>query len=296
MLRIRPGLRLVEDPEPPRHLQVDPDGIAYARDFTFREKSIPRRFSGPARPGDSSGPPFTTVVFGLELGRFDMRERFLKALRRDASAGRPLVSYGDALGSAFRRIFGGRGTTADTPAFLDWLRGAIAEAAHPGEREQLERGLEERQGRFPEDERIAKLGARAVSFDNETGHVPADHPELLYWISTLVPDWQGAHFDQRVPRIIPDEPDPEGKASYVLQAWYAGQELRAPARNCGDYLDALSCAAFVNSILRDVLRSDVRAWAREEDNDAAIVAGPKSVLRKLLADGVIGGTPELPED
>lgn len=82
-------LRLVEGSHLPKHLLVDDNGIAYARDFTVRDKSCPQRFSGPARPRDSAGPPFTTIVFGLEMGRFDMRERFLKALRTDARAGRP---------------------------------------------------------------------------------------------------------------------------------------------------------------------------------------------------------------
>lgn len=280
----------MEGPHLPKHVVAGADGLYYARRLTVLQKSLPRHFAGPARPADAAGPPFTTVVFGLEMGRFDMRERFLKALRRDADAGRPLVRYGDALESAFRKIFGGRGSTVDAPAFLAWLHEALAQAVHPGEREQLERGVRDLTP-APDDERITGVGARALAFDSETGHLPADHPELLYWISALIPGWEGAHFEQRVPRVISDEPDADGKASYVLRAWYAGQELRAPAQNCGDYLDVWSCAAFVNSILRDVLHSDVRLWAGGEDNAGEVVAGPLPVLRKLLADRVIGQPP-----
>jgi hypothetical protein len=287
-------LRLVMGPDHPDRLLFDPDGIAYARDFAVREKSIPRRFSGPARPGDSAGPPFTTVVFGLEMGRFDMRERFLRALRRDAGDGRPLTRYGDALESAFRETFGGRGSTADTPGFLAWLRGAIDQASNSDERAQLTRGLRDTEAR-PEDARIAELGARSVSFGSETGHLPADHPELLYWLSSLVPDWEGAHFQQTVPKAI-DERDEDGTASYVLQAWYAGQELRAPARNCGDYLDVMSCAGFANRILRDVLRRDVRVWSHEQDDVGRLVAATLPVLRKLRAEGVISQDEEYADD
>ena len=125
-----------------------------------------------------------------------MRERFLKALRRDAHAGRPLASYGNALESAFRQIFGGRGATAATPAFLAWLRGALAEATSPEEREQLGRGREP--AGTPRGRTHRRFCARSVTFNSETGHVPADHPEVLYWSSALVPDWQGAHFRQLI--------------------------------------------------------------------------------------------------
>src|SRR5262245_39129160 len=265
------------------HLLIDEDGIAYARDFTSRKRALPRRFSGPARPSHAAGPPFTTIVFGLETGRFDMRARFLETLREDARAGRPLVSHGNALESAFRLIFGGRGATADTPGFLTWLRGAIGEATSPEERDQLVRGMGEREGHVV-DEHLAKRGVRSVVFNSETGHMPSDHPEVLYWISDLVPDWKAVHFDQ----LVDTNDDELGGSYHLLQAWYAGQELQAPAQNLGDFLDVHGCAGLANRILRDVLHSDVRIWAHEADDVGQLVAGTLPAIRELVAAGVIG--------
>lgn len=278
MLVLRTG------PDHPRHVIVDEDGIAYVRDPVCVAEQAPARFRGPARPEDAEGPPWATLVFGLETGAHDMRARFLAALRADADAGRSLVRYGDALEAAFRRVFGGRGATPDAPGFLEFVRTAHAAATRPEEREQLARGLRDFEA-IPMDERIERAGARAVAFGVETGHVPADHPEVLYWLSALVPGWRAVSFDQEV---TCDDDEDESSARYELVAWCRGQAIRSAARNLGDYVDAWSCAGLVNVLLRDVVESDVRVFLQCEDEGALAVAAPVAVLQQLRGAGVLG--------
>lgn len=240
---------LREGPDLPRHVSIDADGIAYAKKVSITDEPCPRRFAGPARPEDPEGPPWATLIFGLETGRDHLRERFVTALREDAAENRSLVRYGDALESAFRETFGGRGATADAPGFLAFVRQAIAEFPDSAAREQLARG----------DHALIVSSDERLSFSTETGHWPADHPEVLYWLSALVPGWQ-VHFAQ-----IAEDEEAE---SFVLEAWCDGKAIRSSARNLGDSVDVWSCAGLVNVILRDVLESDSRVFLACEDESA----------------------------
>jgi hypothetical protein len=270
---------LQDGPDLPRHIAMDDDGIAYANDVSFTDEPCPERFDGPARPDDPLGPPWSTLVFGLETGRDRLRDRFLAALREDSAARRPLVRYGDALESAFREIFGGRGATADAPSFLAFVREAVAQSPDAAVREQLARGDRELFVR-PVDERIAQFGASAVSFATETGHWPADHPEVMYWLSALVPAWH-VHFGQVV------DLEEEAAESFGLEAWCSGKAIRSSVRNLGDHLDVWSCAGLVNVILRDVLRSEVRVFLQCEDEGALAVAGTRESLQELRSQGIL---------
>lgn len=150
-------LVLREGPDLPDHVTLDADGIAYADGVVCTDEPCPDRFGGPARPDDPAGPPWSTLVFGLEAGRDLLRERFLAALHEDAAAGRSLHRYGDALESAFRDVFGGRGATAEAPGFLAFVRQALAQEPHSATREQLARGDRELDVR-PVEERIVRYG------------------------------------------------------------------------------------------------------------------------------------------
>lgn len=278
-------LVLMQGPERPDHVTFDADGIAYARQLRRVDEVLPDRFRGPARPEAASGPPWAALVFGLETGAFDMRARFLAALRDDAAAGRPLVRYGDALEAAFRRSYGGRGGTSDTPGFLEFVQAARAGAASEAEREQLARGLRDIEATVI-DGRIAQAGAHAISFGLETGHWPADHPEVLYWLSALVPGLRDAHFAQVVD-ANGDEGDEES-ASFELVAWCVGLEITTPALNLGDFVDAWSCVGLINVLLRDVVGCDARVFLRCEDEGALAVCGSIDGIRQLQATGVLG--------
>ena len=242
---------LREGPDLPRHVTIDAEGIAYAKKVSITDEPCPRRFAGPARPEDPEGPPWATLIFGLETGRDGLRERFLTALREDAANNRTLVRYGDALEAAFREIFGGRGVTADAPGFLAFVRQALAQFPDSVAREQLARG--DRALIVPSDERL--------SFCTETGHWPADHPEVLYWLSALVPGWQ-VHFAQ-----VAEDEEAE---SFVLEAWCDQKAIRSPARNLGDFVDVWSCVGLMNVMLRDVLGSKLRIFLECEDESALV--------------------------
>jgi hypothetical protein len=276
-------------PDLPDHVSIDDDEISYADGVSVSDEPLPERFGGPARPDDPDGPPWTTLIFGLETGRYGLRDRFLTALRADAEAGRPLGRYGDALEAAFRDIFGGRGATTDASSFLAFVRQALAAEAGPAVREQLARGDRDLSAGTV-DERIAHAGAAAFGFGTETGHWPADHAEVMYWMSALVPGWE-VHFGQ----VVEESEDEEPK-SFVLEAWCGGRASRSSARDQGDYVDVWSCAAFVNTLLRDVVRTDVRVHLQCEDDVARVVVGPLNVLRALRETGVLGEEDDCDDD
>jgi hypothetical protein len=280
---LRPDLTLVDGPLVPDHVTLDRDGVVYATTYERDEQDLPARFAGPARPDDDDGPPWATLVFGLETGRFDLRERFVEQLHADAAAGLPLERYGAALGSAFNHIFGGRGATHDEPGFDAFVRAAIAATTDAAVRTQLQIGLREHDPAWS-DPRFERAGASALAFPLETGHVPADHPSVLYWMSALVPGWTNVLFDQISSEVDEIEADPP----HQLEAWWAGYHFRAPAENRGDFLDPWSCCGLINVILRDAARSDIRLVLDELDDTARVVAAPRSVLRALRDLGLIG--------
>ena len=86
-------LVLSSGPDLPDHVEVDDHGIAYANNVRSDQVPLASCFSGRARPDEPDGPPWATLIFGLETGRFDMRQRFLAALQEDAKQGRSLERY-----------------------------------------------------------------------------------------------------------------------------------------------------------------------------------------------------------
>lgn len=285
---VRAMLLLNTGPDLPEHVTLDADDIAYAHGVTWSDELPPARFLGPARPDDLQGPPWATLVCGLESGQDRMRERFLAALREDAEAGLSLVRYGDALTSAFRDIFCGRGATADAPGFVAFVQQARAQAPDAATQEQLARGDRALQVR-PIDERIARGGAGAIAFNAESGHWPADHAEILYWFAALVSGWRDVHFGQ-------GDAEDEEVAAFSLQAWCRGRLAQSTARNLGDFVDVWACAGFVNVLLRDLLQSDVRIFLHCEDDGVLAVAGTMAALRGLRAAGVLPSEEEPEED
>jgi len=275
---------LVDDgPELPTHVHLGADGIGYASDVSVENEPLPSFFEGPCRPDGPEGPPWATVVFGLETGYGTIRERFLASLNADAVAGRDVVRYGDALESAFRETFGGRGATGAAPGFQSFLRSALAKLTHQRARQELSRGLRELTER-PSPDPFAKLGATAMRLGVETGHWPPDHPSLLYWLSSLVPGWHDVHFAQ------PSGNGDEQAECFVIEAWCNSRGARGRADNLGDFLDVWSCAGFANVLLRDLVRSDVRLSVSTEDGGALVVAAPVPVIKKLRAKGLIQST------
>jgi hypothetical protein len=282
---LRDDLRLQDGPDVPDHVVVDAAGIPYTTGVEREDADLPARFLGPVRPDAADGPPWATLMFGLETGRHDMRERFLAGLRADAAAGRDLTRYGDALDAAYSQLWGGRGPTIETPGFLAFVRAALAADPDPAIRAELERGLHDLPP-VARDDRFEAVGATYVGFAAETGHVPADHPSVLYWLSALVPDWTTVHFDQRAPDLDQAfEGDPDGEP-IILEAWWAGQRFTAPAENRGDFVDPWSCAGLVNVILRDVARSSTRVVVHCVDEGVVAVGATRAVLRALRAAGV----------
>jgi hypothetical protein len=275
----------------PEHVTVDRDDIAYIDPSALErdDDDLPARFGGPAQVGNPAGPAWPTMLFGVEVGRYDMRDRVVEQLRAAAAGGADagtLDDYGRLFAAAFHTIFGGRGPTDDLPGFLAFLRETAAGEPDPRVRAQLERGLRDRDEalRDPLDPRFARLGAKVVRFGAETGHVPADHASVLYWLSALVPDWRGVHFAQT---STPAD-DPSAQDPHRLDAWWGGAHFTTRADNLGDFVDPWSCAALVNVLLRDVARSDVRIYLDAIDEGVTAVGAPRAVLRQLRDLGLIG--------
>lgn len=273
------GLTLIERPDYPTDVTVDRDGFVFVS--AVREAGeLPARFGAMARPEDDSGVPWSTLLFALEADRFDMRHRFVTALRADAAASRSLESYGRVLEAAFHLQFGGRGPTSDAPGFVAWLRSALGEESAQAVRAQLERGLRTFAVR-DSDARLVAAGAHSVAFGLETGHVPADHVSVLYWMSSLVPEWTVV-FDQ----VSSESDDVDDTSPHELHAWWGGQHARAPADSRGDFVDPWSCAGLINALMRDVAKRDTRIHLEVEDEACRAIAAPRSVIVRLREEGI----------
>ena len=279
-------LTLVGGPDYPDHVTVDREGLAFVT-VAREQADLPARFEAIARPDDRSAVPWATLLFALETDRFDMRPRFLAALRADAAAQRSLERYGRVLEAPFHTLFGGRGPTREAPGYFGWLRGAVAEESQPAVRAQLERGLRTLSVP-PVDARLHAAGACSVTFGLETGHVPADHVSVLYWMSALVPEWSVV-FNQ----VSSPSDDLEDTSPHELHAWWAGEHLRARAENRGDFIDPWSCAGLINVVMRDVAKRDTRIYVEVEDEGCRAIAAPRSVIARLRAEGVLSADEEL---
>lgn len=249
-------LVLTQEPVYPAHVDIV-RRVPYHREVRVTPAAPPARFAGPVVPRSEDGPPWETIVFGVETDRFAMRERFVAQLRLEAAAGRDVEVYQHVLAGAFHRIFGGRGTTHETPGFVTWLRGAAASERDARVRACFEAALADRDDRPPRD---------GLVFDMETGHVPADHPAVLYWMSALVPGWEQVVFDQT---DSPSE-DSDPEAPHAVHAWWAGRRFDAIADNLGDFVDPWSCAGLINVMLRDVARTSYRLALDAEDQFARV--------------------------
>ena len=276
----RPDLKLVQGPFYPKWVTVDRDGLVFAN-IEREAQEVPRQFHAAPRPDDDDGVPWETMLFGLETDRFDMRRRFIETLRADVAANRSVEGSGRILEAAFHKLFGGRGATSDAAGFVAWLRGAIDDEPHHLVRQQLERGLQTFTVREI-DARIEAAGARVVAFGLETGHVPADHESVLYWISALVPEWH-VLFDQ----VASESEDANPEKPHQLHAWCGGEHVTVWAENHGDFIDPWSCAGLVNSLLRDVAKRDERVYADIEDESCRMIVATRSVIANLREAGVL---------
>lgn len=270
-------LQLIEGPAVPEHVELDAAGVAYLTRADWASQPLPEKFKAPLRASNLDE-AWATVVFGLETGRDGVRERFVAGLNADAAAGLPLSRAGDALEAAFADTFGGRGKTSQTPGFLEFVQRTLDATTHPAVRAQLQRCPRDFSER-PVDARIAAAGARAVAFGVETGHVPADHPRVLYWLADFFRPLHDAHFSQVA--AADDEP-------IVLEAWWQGQVVRGQASSRDDFIDVWSCAGLINVLLRDGVHSEARVVVIEEDGAALVIGGTPAALDALRADGVLG--------
>lgn len=248
--------------ECPQHVRLD-RGVPFV-ESRASARAIPPRFLGAARPDDPKGLPWAALVFGLESGRFNTRARFLSALNRDAEAEKPLARFGDALAAAFRVNLGGRGATPSTEGFRRFITEALPTTGAAA-RQQLARGLEKPEPRSF-DMRIARAKARAIAFSAETSHQPADHPEVLYWLSELIDGLPELHFTQ---------------SGHELVAWSGGARVICEALPPGHFVDVWSCVGLLNALLRDLLGREERVMVRVDDEGVLAVAGRPRGLRRL---------------
>ncbi|MBL0217417.1 MAG: hypothetical protein IPQ07_26525 [Myxococcales bacterium] len=121
-----------------------------------------------------------------------------------------------------------------------------------------------------------------MTFGLETGHVPADHVSVLYWMSALVTEWSVV-FDQ----VSSEFDDPDDAAPHELHAWCGGEHVRARADNRGDFIDPYSCAGLVNALMRDVAKRDTRIYLEVEDEGCRAIGAPRSTILRLREEGVL---------
>jgi hypothetical protein len=127
-----------------------------------------------------------------------------------------------------------------------------------------------------------RAGGCGLVFDAETGHVPADHPSLLYWLADLTLELRDADFDQRAPDF---DDDPDTTAPYTLRAYHAGRRWTCRADNCGDFYDVDSCIGLVNALLRDTPTRVAALGPREQTVE--VIAGPAAAILALRDEGLI---------
>ena len=65
------------------------------------------------------------------------------------------------------------------------------------------------------------------------------------------------------------------------------------AENHGDFIDPLSCAGLVKSLLRDVAKRDERVYADVEDEGCRMIVATRSVIAHLREAGVLRGAEDV---
>ncbi|MEO1270564.1 MAG: hypothetical protein AAFX99_20945 [Myxococcota bacterium] len=378
-------------PDLPHHLRQTA-GLTYLADPNVETEPLPERFHALPSPVVGLGPPESTVVFGLETGRFQMRERFIQACWAMHPTDHDALGWTMQMVSAcFFDLYGSRGPTPDMVGFDAWLRAQIANAPTPelGQHlrkawdeggpqlsppdleepiEQIMEALDEEGstaawalGRLAlldweraaqyarhahEDgtheldddawgrcvqqlcrysspdalereldawgitsvpgypptllKRMSAVGygdplcvalerrGRVLVVDSETGHVPPNHADLLYWLSALTPELGDVHFDQYDPWSDDEDLEPDfGAPIMTLQAWHEGRAYRTPACYHGDFYDISSALGLINTVLQDAECSYRIAHCDPPDQVCMVVAVPMDALEHAHQLGVL---------
>jgi hypothetical protein len=236
----RPMPQLVEPPLAD-HL-VDEEGLVYTRDLVIRDETLPARFSASLLAEGPDGPPWNTVVTGLETDRLDMRSRFEIAL--SSANGRQRARLATALSACYSGAFGFRRDGEGRADFETWLEGLPI---------KRERGRHAPDQRSKEDAmRFERHGCRLISLNPATGHVPVGHDLLLSILAEADPALREARFDE-LADFEPDDPAEDDVPSpYELRAWLGSRRYEADAYAYGDIADSISSIGFLNAILRSL--------------------------------------------
>jgi hypothetical protein len=129
---------------------------------------------------------------------------------------------------------------------------------------------------------------RLLRFDCETGHVPASHPEVLYWLAELA-GITDAHFEQDVEE---DGDDLADGLCYALRAYFRGNILTGPAENCGDFYDVHASIGMVNALARQAGHPWRVAAIGAPDQVITVVAAPEPALHHWRATGLLAFEPD----
>ena len=95
----------------------------------------------------------------------------------------------------------------------------------------------------------------------------------MYWLSELIGGLPELHFTQIV--------GGEDRERYRLVAWAQGARITCEAQNLGGFVDAWSCAGFMNALLRDLFGREERVMLRVDAAFVQVVAGRPRGLRRL---------------
>lgn len=259
---------ILTEPELPAHLD-DEDGFLRAA-LEVRTEVSPARFAGPLTCEAAAGPPWATLVAGLESDLFGMRQRFEAA----ALAGLDRDFLRRVLGTCYEGHFGTRASGPHRSGFEAWTRTLPEDlvAERPPTPEPTAR-----------ESRLHKLGYREVGWCFETGHVPADHDPYLYGFADHAAPLRGAFFEQQ---LMCDPEDDDVLAShgteiaYTLRCWLGSRRYAAPAMGCGDFVDSISILGFLNAILHKL--GDSTRFVFADSDGEAVVVGPDAGIFEAI--------------
>lgn len=224
------------------HLALE-ESLFYVRDLVSRPERVPEEFDGESISRD--GPPWRTIVHGLETDAFQMRARFERFARSADARGQAWLSH--LLLASYSGKYGYREGGTHRMGFEEWAKGLTP----PRKLEMFPLNtLKAAPSSMDGGEGCAVLALR-----NAPGHVPVGHDYLLYRLAELTPFLADAffaeesHLDNMSEGEARETPK-HGAPSYRIKVWCRGQFFEGGARFYGERYDVDSAISVLNSTLR----------------------------------------------
>lgn len=204
------------------------EGLLYARRLSVQPAGVPPRFVA-RRISPEDAPPWRMIVHGLEVGAFEMRERFEESLAAAGVDLRLQAWLGHLVLACFSGRYGYRRGGPAREGFEAWANALglhLEMAALPVPPEPL-------------GPRPLPTGGSLLAFSVEADHTPPGHDYLLFRLAGLSPSLNAAFFDEEAHEGV-----------YRLRAWVSGRVFEASAAVDGERYDVPSVVGLLNSTMR----------------------------------------------